>query len=250
MASSHEGDKGLKISTVSTQLRRLNLQAQAPTSASRRHNSIKMAPTDFIQPHKIQNVDPDDLIALTDELIRFLDTPRDATRLAEAQEEVSRLQSLCEEDWSDVQTLCKVIQEKVLLCEQKVEAAEKEGVADEELEGLRNELEDELQSEQQLKQELRKIEDEMDSLEMQRVRIEGHKEALNKAKAEELRVQNEISLYASVTKIIPDLNEMEKAVGHLVDKEKRIVEKFEFDPTKTSEIEICNRLWGLVKYQL
>ncbi|GLJ30246.1 hypothetical protein SUGI_0598320 [Cryptomeria japonica] len=86
----------------------------------------------------------------------------------------------------------------------------------------------------------------MDRLELERSRIESRKEAVNKAKKEEIRAQNELSLYASISRIIPDLSAADKYMGHIVDREKQKIEKFEFDRTKMSSVEICNRLWEIV----
>ncbi|XP_059077260.1 kinetochore protein SPC24 homolog [Cryptomeria japonica] len=200
---------------------------------------------DSIKPDAVQSLDLEGILSLADDLSRVLDTARDFSVLAEVQQEISDLKSVVEEDLSEVQTALKGIEGKVLVHEREVESAKKEGVADEKLQSLHTELEREQQYEHQLMQELRVIEDEMDRLELERSRIESHKEAVNKAKKEEIRAQSELSLYASISRIIPDLSAMDKYMGHIVDREKQKIEKFEFDRTKMSCVEICNRLWEM-----
>lgn len=204
-----------------------------------------MPSTHFSKPHTGQSINADDVLSLTDDLIRVVDSAKDATTLTETQEEVCRFQSAVEEDWSQVQILLKEIQENILECERKVKAAEEDGVDDKKLEALRRELKEELQNEQLLNRELRKIEDEMNRLELQRVNIENQKKVLKDAITEELRARSTISLYASITKIIPDLNEKERDKGYIVDRDRRIMERFEFDQTTMSNVEICNRLWNM-----
>ncbi|GLJ24314.1 hypothetical protein SUGI_0463880 [Cryptomeria japonica] len=173
---------------------------------------------DSIKPDAVQSLDLEGILSLADDLSRVLDTARDFSVLAEVQQEISDLKSVVEEDLSEVQTALKGIEGKVLVHEREVESAKKEGII---------------------------IEDEMDRLELERSRIESHKEAVNKAKKEEIRAQSELSLYASISRIIPDLSAMDKYMGHIVDREKQKIEKFEFDRTKMSCVEICNRLWEM-----
>ncbi|KAG9455348.1 hypothetical protein H6P81_008252 [Aristolochia fimbriata] len=71
-------------------------------------------------------------------------------------------------------------------------------------------------------------------------------EALKKATKEDLRLQKLLSMYACVTNLIPDLGDESKISGHIVDRDKRRIEKFEFDPLKTSSDEICNTLWKVM----
>ncbi|XP_057855327.2 kinetochore protein SPC24 homolog isoform X1 [Cryptomeria japonica] len=205
-----------------------------------------MPSMDFIKHDAVQSLDIEGILSLADDLCQVLDTATDFSVLAEVQQEISGLKSVVEEDSSEVQTILKDIQGKVLVHERKVEVAEKEAVADEKLQALRTELEKEQQYEHQYMHELRVIEDEMDRLELERSRIESRKEAVNKAKKEEIRAQNELSLYASISRIIPDLSAADKYMGHIVDREKQKIEKFEFDRTKMSSVEICNRLWEIV----
>nr|KAJ0202050.1 hypothetical protein LSAT_V11C600338030 [Lactuca sativa] len=57
-----------------------------------------------------------------------------------------------------------------------------------------------------------------------------------------------LSMFACVTSILPDLNDQSKMIsGHIVDKEKKVVEKFEFNPQEKSDFDACNTIWEMIK---
>lgn len=66
-----------------------------------------MPTTHFSKLHTVQNINTDDVLSLSDDLIRVIDSAKDGAALTETQEEVSRLQSAVDEDWSQVQILLK-----------------------------------------------------------------------------------------------------------------------------------------------
>ncbi|KAG2404608.1 uncharacterized protein HKW66_Vig0115300 [Vigna angularis] len=55
-----------------------------------------------------------------------------------------------------------------------------------------------------------------------------------------------LSMYASVTNIVPDLGEQSKISGYIVDKHKDAVEKFEYDTSKMTAFDICNGVWKII----
>ncbi|GLJ30245.1 hypothetical protein SUGI_0598310 [Cryptomeria japonica] len=116
---------------------------------------FRMPSMDFIKHDAVQSLDIEGILSLADDLCQVLDTATDFSVLAEVQQEISGLKSVVEEDSSEVQTILKDIQGKVLVHERKVEVAEKEAVADEKLQALRTELEKEQQYEHQYMHELR-----------------------------------------------------------------------------------------------
>ncbi|KAK1426941.1 hypothetical protein QVD17_15622 [Tagetes erecta] len=92
-----------------------------------------------------------------------------------------------------------------------------------------------------------------------------------------MKTRMEISMYTSVTNIIPDLNEQAKISGcilshvysyfyssifllsaifnfttnpitDIVDKEKKAVEKFELNYKETSEFDTCNAIWKMITH--
>ncbi|KAL4021566.1 hypothetical protein IC575_020370 [Cucumis melo] len=69
---------------------------------------------------------------------------------------------------------------------------------------------------------------------------------MKKLEQQELWAQRKLSMYASVTDIIPNMDDQSKISGHIVDRNKRVVQKFEFDPTKISSFDTCNGLWNMI----
>ncbi|MCL7026962.1 hypothetical protein MKW94_021575 [Papaver nudicaule] len=87
------------------------------------------------------------------------------------------------------------------------------------------------------------ISDKINDLEKQRVSLEEREQNLKKADKDEFREQRMLSMYASVTNIIPNMDVGTKISGHIVEREKKTVEMFEFETTNSSSIEMCNNLW-------
>ncbi|KAJ6968980.1 kinetochore protein SPC24 [Populus alba x Populus x berolinensis] len=93
------------------------------------------------------------------------------------------------------------------------------------------------------------INNEISDLECQRVSFEERKRNMKRNEKDELRAQRMLSMYASVTNIIPDLDDHSKISGHIVHRDNKAVEKFEFDPTKISSFEICQSIWEMINKQ-
>ncbi|RZC70090.1 hypothetical protein C5167_033255 [Papaver somniferum] len=73
------------------------------------------------------------------------------------------------------------------------------------------------------------VSDKINELEQQRVSLEERERNLKKADKDEFREQKKLSMYASVTNIIPNMDIGTKISGHIVEREKRTVETFEFE---------------------
>ncbi|KAL5740412.1 hypothetical protein ACOSQ2_029592 [Xanthoceras sorbifolium] len=87
---------------------------------------------------------------------------------------------------------------------------------------------------------------EINDLELKRISIEERKRALKKSEKDELRAEKTLSMYASVTNIIPDLNEQSKISGYMVDRDKKVVEKLEYDPAKMTAFDTCQSIWKAI----
>lgn len=136
-------------------------------------------------------------------------------------------------------------QEKINSLEEKLDKATAETVTDEKLSALQNEMEEKLQNEQQLRQDLRAISKELDSLDLQRASIEERRGAVKKKEKDMLKAQSMLSMCVSVTNIMPDFEDQDKISGYIVDKNRKKIEKFEFEKT-TLPVEICNKLWEMI----
>lgn len=155
------------------------------------------------------------------------------------------LQSSCAADFNQVQFWLEDYRNKLAACKQKTEEAKSETAEDAEIDSLQKELENNLQWEQLLREEISSLVNEISDLEQQRVSIEEQKKNLKKLEKQELQAQRLLSMYASVTNIVPELDNPSVS-GHIVEKMKEVVHKFEFDSTKLSAFDACNNLWDMI----
>ncbi|XP_042485108.1 kinetochore protein SPC24 homolog isoform X2 [Macadamia integrifolia] len=191
-------------------------------------------------------LDVDKVISYGDDLILCLKNKRDLDTLKQSLDGIKMLQSSCETDFSEIKNLLEEYQTRITECKKKIDNAKSGVIADADIDSLQKDLLEELNKENKLQEELRIVSDEMSNLEHQRVSIEGRKQILKKREREELRAQMELSMYASVTKIIPDLADQNQISGHIVDRDKRMVKQFKFEPSKVSPFEMCNDLWKMI----
>ncbi|KZV17148.1 hypothetical protein F511_29455 [Dorcoceras hygrometricum] len=89
----------------------------------------------------------------------------------------------------------------------------------------------------------------IDDLELQRASVEEQRQTLKKSEQAELRAEMKLSMHASVTNVIPNLDDLSKISGHIVVKDKKIVDNFEFDPAKHSSFDTCNDIWKMIMLQ-
>ncbi|KAL4185925.1 hypothetical protein AMTRI_Chr10g8210 [Amborella trichopoda] len=143
------------------------------------------------------------LISYTDDLVRVLRSKKDITILTHSLEGASSLRSSTQKDLSDSLSHLDEIQKKIAICEEKIKAESESDIPD--VESLQKELQQELQNEELLEQ--------IDDLDRQRIRIEGSQEIQKKMKKELQKTQSEISMYASVTRILPNFEEKSRVSG-------------------------------------
>lgn len=191
------------------------------------------------------NIDVDELISFSNDLVEFLRDKKDISNLNQILEHSKALQSSCAADFDEVHSLLQDYQNKIDACKQKTDEAKSEVIADSEIDRLQKELEEEIEREHSFRQELRNVVNEINDLEHQRLSVEEQKQIQRKLRQEDLQAQRALSMYASVTTIIP-MDDQFKISGHIVEREKKVVEKFEFDPTEASAFDICNNIWGII----
>ncbi|KAL6337713.1 hypothetical protein AAG906_037306 [Vitis piasezkii] len=211
-----------------------------------------------------QSVDVEKLISYSDDLVECLRGKRDIDSLTQCLEHSSALQSSCDADFGEVQSLVQEYQKKIDACKQKTDEAKSDAATDAEINFLEKELEGELQREQMLREEFMlyvsmiligdlclsymntTIIYEINDLEHQRVSVEERNQIVMKLKQDDQRAESKLSMYASVTNIIPSLDDELKISGHIVERNKKVVERFEFDPAKLSVFDTCNRIWKMI----
>lgn len=195
-----------------------------------------------------RKIDVEKLMSYSDDLVQLLKNEKDINDLKHCVEISDALRSRCHSDYAAVQSSLEDYQKKIDVCKQKTEAAKAEIASDAEINLLQKELDDDLQREALLQEELRAITNDIKDLEEQRSLIEERGQVLKKLKQDELKAQMKISMFASVTKIIPDLNDQSKMIsGNIVDKEKKVVEKFELNSQEMSDFDTCNTIWKMIK---
>ncbi|XP_022978290.1 uncharacterized protein LOC111478320 [Cucurbita maxima] len=188
----------------------------------------------------------EEILSYGDDLVALLNDQNDVQTLNQCLEHFKTLQSSCFDDFSNVQSSVQDYEKKIEACRQKTEEAKASTVADDEIDILEKELGEELGKGNLLMEEIRIITSEINDLDRQRISVQERKQAMKKLEQQELRTQRKLSMYASVTDIIPNMDDQSKISGHIVDRNKRVVQEFEFDPTNISSFDICNGIWNMI----
>ncbi|KAK7294740.1 hypothetical protein RJT34_17635 [Clitoria ternatea] len=187
------------------------------------------------------NLDVEKLISYGDDLVKVLQDPRDLNNLSQCLHHTLSLSSTCDSDLNNVRSSIQEYQKKIDACKQKIEEVRSETVADADLDLLQRDLDEELEKERLLKED-----NEFNDLEKHLISVQEQKKHSQKIEKEKLRTQMMLSMYASVTNIVPDLDEQSKISGYIVDKDKNIVEKFEYDTSKMTTLSVCNDIWKTI----
>ncbi|KAH9736708.1 kinetochore protein SPC24-like [Citrus sinensis] len=183
-------------------------------------------------------IDVDKLISYSDDLVEVLKDRRDIDSLTRCLSQSESLESSCDADFNETLNAIRDYQERIDACKQKTERAKSDIAGEAEVDHLQIELEEEL------KKEL--IANEINDLERERVAIEEQKQTLKKFKQDELKAEMKLSMYASVTNIIPNLDDQSKIAGYIVDRDKKVIDKFEYDPAKMAASDICHNIWKAI----
>ncbi|KHN40715.1 hypothetical protein glysoja_001213 [Glycine soja] len=194
-----------------------------------------------------RNIDVENLISYSDDLVKVLsEGPRDLNNLSHSLQQTRALSSSCDSDLNEARSFRQDYQNKVDACKQKIEEARSETAADGDLDLLQRELEEELEKERWLKEEFRSIGDEFNDLEQQWISVQEQKKTIQTIEKNKQRTQMVLSMYASVTNIVPNLDEQSKISGYIVEKDKNAVEKFEYDTSNMTALDICNGIWKII----
>ncbi|KAL9428716.1 hypothetical protein AB3S75_030663 [Citrus x aurantiifolia] len=185
-----------------------------------------------------RKIDVDKLISYSDDLVEVLKDRRDIDSLTRCLSQSESLESSCDADFNETLNAIRDYQERIDACKQKTERAKSDIAGEAEVDHLQIELEEEL------KKEL--IANEINDLERERVAIEEQKQTLKKFKQDELKAEMKLSMYASVTNIIPNLDDQSKIAGYIVDRDKKVIDKFEYDPAKMAASDICHNIWKAI----
>uniref|UniRef100_A0ACD5YLT7 Uncharacterized protein n=1 Tax=Avena sativa TaxID=4498 RepID=A0ACD5YLT7_AVESA len=161
-----------------------------------------------------RRVDVANILSFGDDLVRVLLDSKDGESLAQACEGAGMLRSACRSESGDLELQVKEYQDKIISCKEKLDKAKSESVTDEELNALQNEMEEKLQSEQQLRQDLRAVSDDLNNLDLQRASVEERKDAVKKKEKDMLKAQSMLSMCVSVTNVMPNFEDKDKISGY------------------------------------
>ncbi|XP_076946444.1 kinetochore protein SPC24 homolog [Bidens hawaiensis] len=191
-----------------------------------------------------EKIDIEKLMSYSDDLVEFLKNEKDMNNLSNCLQQSNGLTSGCRSDHAKLRTSLQGYHNMIETCKQKIEEAANAKVAsDADIHLLQSELEEEIQREALLREDCTVITSQIKDLEEQTSFVEDRRQLLDKLQRDQIKTQMKLSMYASVTNIIPDLTRDSKISGHIVDKEKKAVEKFEFD---SQEVDTCNAIWKVI----
>jgi chromosome segregation ATPase len=193
-----------------------------------------------------RKIDVDKLVSYSDDLVEVLKDKKDMNNFSQCLKQSNTLQSSCNSDFDEVQCSILDYQRKIDECKRKIEEAKIEVAEEAEEDNLQNELQQELEKEHALREELRGIITEIADLEHQRNSVEERRQTLRKLEKEALKTERMLSMYTSVTNIVPNLDDQSKISGYIVDKDKNMVEKFEVDPSKPTPFGTSCSIWKLI----
>ncbi|MED6164071.1 hypothetical protein PIB30_086206 [Stylosanthes scabra] len=197
-----------------------------------------------------RTIEVEKLISWSDDLVKVLQDQRDLDNLAMCLQRTTSLSSTCNSDLNHVRNLLQDCQKKIEACKQKKEEARCETASDAELDLLQRELYEELEKENLLKEELRAIGVEFNDLMQQQNSVQERKKALLKIDQDKRRKEKLLSMYACVSNIFPDLDDHSKISGYIVDKDKNAAEKFEYDTSTMTPLDVCNEIWKTISADL
>ncbi|GAB2286763.1 hypothetical protein Dimus_021157 [Dionaea muscipula] len=188
------------------------------------------------------------LLSYCDDLVRVLRDNTDVNNLKQCLDYSREVQSCSSNDLSDVKNSIRDCQNKIDDCKKKIEEAKSSMIADEELDRLEKQLDEELQSKQMLDQELGDMKEKINinQLDQQRLSIEERNQNLEKLQQYAEKADKKLSFYASVTNVIPDLQSQSKIAGQIVERDKQMIERFDIDPTQGDTHDICISIWKMI----
>ncbi|KAL9254681.1 Kinetochore protein SPC24-like protein, partial [Drosera capensis] len=167
------------------------------------------------------NIDVEMVVSYCDDLVKVLRDKTNVNDMKQCVKYSKAIQSSSKNDLSEVRSSIKDCQNKIDDCKKKIEEAKLSVVADEELQQLQNQLDEELKREQTLREEFKVIEEKIDQLGQQRLSIEERSRSLKKVQEEVDKAETKLSFYASVTNVIPDLQNQSRIAGQIVQRDKQ-----------------------------
>lgn len=197
-----------------------------------------------------ESFDIEDLMSYGDDLISLLNAKNGFEVVSQSFEDLKALRFVCDEDFNQTQRSIQDCKKKLVACKKKTEEAYSDvSCGDDDVERLQKELDEEMEIECKLKDELRVVAEELKDLNAQWMSVDEQRQSVKRKERDDLRAEKMLSMYASVTKVIPDVEDPSKISGYMVDREKKVIEKFQFETNKMTAYETCNSIWSIINKQ-
>ncbi|XP_013724052.2 kinetochore protein SPC24 homolog [Brassica napus] len=197
-----------------------------------------------------ESFDIEDLMSYGDDLISLLNAKNGFEVVSQSFEDLKALRFVCDEDFNQTQRSIQDCKMKLVACKKKTEEAYSDvSCGDDDVERLQKELDEEMEIECKLKDELRVVAEELKDLNAQWMSVDEQRQSVKRKERDDLRAEKMLSMYASVTKVIPEVEDPSKISGYMVDREKKVIEKFQFETNKMTAYETCNSIWSIINKQ-
>ncbi|CAN6992256.1 unnamed protein product [Brassica rapa subsp. trilocularis] len=172
-----------------------------------------------------ESFDIEDLMSYGDDLISLLNAKNGFEVVSQSFEDLKALRFVCDEDFNQTQRSIQDCKKKLVACKKKTEEA---SCGDDDVELVAEELKD---------------------LNAQWTSVDEQRQSVKRKERDDLRAEKMLSMYASVTKVIPEVEDPSKISGYMVDREKKVIEKFQFETNKMTAYETCNSIWSIINKQ-
>ncbi|KAH0944065.1 hypothetical protein HID58_003702 [Brassica napus] len=176
-----------------------------------------------------ESFDIEDLMSYGDDLISLLNAKNGFEVVSQSFEDLKALRFVCDEDFNQTQRSIQDCKMKLVACKKKTEEAYSDvSCGDDDVELVAEELKD---------------------LNAQWMSVDEQRQSVKRKERDDLRAEKMLSMYASVTKVIPEVEDPSKISGYMVDREKKVIEKFQFETNKMTAYETCNSIWSIINKQ-
>ncbi|CAG7890658.1 unnamed protein product [Brassica rapa] len=172
-----------------------------------------------------ESFDIEDLMSYGDDLISLLNAKNGFDVVSQSFEDLKALRFVCDEDLNQTERSIQDCKKKLVACKKKTEEA---SCGDDDVELVAEELKD---------------------LNAQWMSVDEQRQSVKRKERDDLRAEKMLSMYASVTKVIPEVEDPSKISGYMVDREKKVIEKFQFETNKMTAYETCNSIWSIINKQ-
>ncbi|XP_073389590.1 kinetochore protein SPC24 homolog [Physcomitrium patens] len=187
----------------------------------------------------------EEVIGVMKSLSSIVNTDEDFNTIQQVVQNLESLVNNCLLQQKQVQSCIQGLREKVKAKEQRILNAQKLNLKDEELEELRNNLAEARIEEEKARATARSMEEHLDGLAEQLQSVEAQKQTLAALASEETQLKNELSLFSTISGIIPDLAKANVFAGTLLDNED--VREFTLDYSDMSPYQQSKTIWDMIR---